>query len=731
MSPKNRFWWFFAVSISIIFIFFTILSIFFWRQLSPQEKVYLITLLKNNFAFIFIAIFLMLTGFVFALDGIFHSYIIPVIRLSEEVSVMQSVNPSHRIKIDGSKDVMRLVKVINEGADTIEALRKSVSEKIRTARSQAEEEKNLLASFMAELPQGVLICNTDGRIIFYNKRSRIFLEESPEGADPADAPGRFIGLGRSIFGVMDKNLIIHALDELTAKIRKKEPVPVAHFVMMGGGARLLRAEAIPILNPEAALPILKSSAPFAGYILILYDITRDIENERRVQFLLQSLLMRFRGSVAGIRSAIEAIIEYPEIDADQLDHFRRIIHSEALNLGDTLERTTETYNSEIESHWPLVCMPVADLLDTVGQKAKEKLGIKLTVKNTAKTSHQVRVDSYSAIMALLFLLNRLKEQTGAAEFDCTYDRSNLFLHIDLSWKGQGIRIETLRQWESQPLMIESEGTALTLKEVLSHHDAQVWCYACREPKELPRLRLFLPITVEGEVGPEGAGGISLSIESRPEYYDFDLFNQPGQNPELDNIPLTELTYTVFDTETTGLDPKTDEIISIGAVRIVNCRLLYKENFDQLVDPKRPLPYESIQFHGIREEMLSGQPPIEKALPQFHAFASDTILLGHNAAFDMRMLQMKEAGTGIRFINPVLDTLLLSAVLHPSQEAHKIEAIAERLGIRVVGRHTALGDAITTGEIFLKLLPLLKQAGLHTLGDARVASQKTYYARMKY
>jgi DNA polymerase-3 subunit epsilon len=80
---------------------------------------------------------------------------------------------------------------------------------------------------------------------------------------------------------------------------------------------------------------------------------------------------------------------------------------------------------------------------------------------------------------------------------------------------------------------------------------------------------------------------------------------------------------------------------------------------------------------------------------------------------------------------VLDTMLLSAVLHPAQRKHDIESIAERLGITIMGRHTALGDAIATGEVFLKLIPLLAEMGIRTLKQAREASRKTYYARLKY
>jgi DNA polymerase-3 subunit epsilon len=130
-------------------------------------------------------------------------------------------------------------------------------------------------------------------------------------------------------------------------------------------------------------------------------------------------------------------------------------------------------------------------------------------------------------------------------------------------------------------------------------------------------------------------------------------------------------------------------------------------------------------------MLIGQPDIGKVLPAFHRFAADTVLVAHNAAFDMRFLQLKEPITGLRFDQPVLDTLLLSAVLHPQQSSHGLEAIAARFGVPILGRHTALGDARVTAEVFARMLPLLQAKGIATLDQALEASRQTGFARLSY
>lgn len=197
-------------------------------------------------------------------------------------------------------------------------------------------------------------------------------------------------------------------------------------------------------------------------------------------------------------------------------------------------------------------------------------------------------------------------------------------------------------------------------------------------------------------------------------------------------PLSELILTALDTETTGLDPGAgDEIIAVGAIRIVGGRLLSQEVFESLVATRRPVSLASQRIHGIDPSMLANQPDASEVLPRLARFCADSVLLGHNLAFDLRFLAMQGERVGARFAQPALDTLLLSQLLHGQDGAHDLEALAERLGVSVLGRHTALGDAILTAEVFLRMIPILEYRGFRTLQQLQDAAQQMPYARLRY
>ena len=720
MKRSNIFWLFAFASAAFTVLVIASLAFLFWQQLPDVERDLVARLSRENIGYIFSAAVFLLAGLGFGLDWLFRLYILPLNKLAEETRLIHSVNPSHRIHLEGSRDIVRLVNIINEAADQYEYLNNQLNTEIQRARAAADEEKNILAAVMAELPEGVLICNKDGQILLYNNRARRYLIGEIGSLESSDvSPGKFIGLGRSVFGVIDKHLIVHALDEISRKLKNEDADVASYFVTLGADDRLLRVEAAPLLDHRRQ---------FTGFILLFRDITRQMESGSRLNQLLRSLGRGTRASLASIRAAIEAVIEYPNMDGKQLEKFKEIIHGETINIGRIIDNATTRHFSSLRSYWPLTQMNTRDILTATAMKTAETLDLEIRTEE-AREDLWLKVDSYSIISALMFVQQQLTEKTGNRLFTYKMTKEGRFACFDIIWEGKAIRPDMLRTWEEQVITVGSQTLSSTLKEILEQHAAEIWSRAYKNSPQA-YLRLLFPVAESAESG--RTRQLTILPNSRPEFFDFDLFNQPDQRPELDHHLLSELAYTVFDTETTGLDPQGgDEIISIGAVRIVNSRILREECFDQLVDPRRSIPEESIRIHGILPDMVAGQPTIDKALPSFRRFSDDTILVAHNAAFDMRMLQLKENKSGVRFSNPVLDTMLLSAVVQPGQTDHDMEGIAARLGISIVGRHTALGDALVTAEIFLKLIPLLEKQGITTLGQARSASRKTYYARLKY
>ncbi len=714
----HKFWQAIALSFAAWLIICVGFAVWLKTQLSPEAISFLGGLFKEYFGpFLILTVLLLLVGIVF-LDSVLRKYIRPLRKISEQISLVNPTNPSHRFEIAGAAEIQQLCDRLNEGAAHYESLLNDIEGRVNIARAQSEEEKNILAAIMSELPEGVIVCNPDGQILLYNNRAKHLL--SSVGHDRHDKSVRFIGLGRSIFEIFDENLIRHTIDQIMDKLERADENVVSYFVSPGAENTLLRVEAVPVLDFRKH---------YSGLILILSDITQQLESQNYLNLTLKSFTRGIRASFAGIRSAIETILDYPDMDANRLETLKKIIHKESLNIGDILEGDPTLSSHPMFNQWPLVRVAVQDLFDILKARCRQSLNVRLHMEKLT-AEHYVNIDHSSFLLALLFVIQQIQAATGMSEITCRLTQLRRFVGLDLLWSGHPIKADVLKAWETQPLAFEKEGLSLSLREVIEHHNGEIGLYVSRSLEETSYVRFFLPVLYL--IKPEKSRSLTILPESRPEFYDFDMFLQAVQHPELENRKLAELTYTVFDLETTGLNPNEgDEIISIGAIRIVNGRLLQNERFDQLVDPRRSVPWTSVRIHGIHPEMLQGKPTIDTVLPMFHDFVKDTILVAHNAAFDMHFLQLKEEQTGVRFVNPVLDTLLLSAVVHPSHEDHNLEAIAKRMGVPILARHTAMGDAAATAEMFLKFLPLLSQQQILTLKEALAASQKTFYARQKF
>lgn len=170
----------------------------------------------------------------------------------------------------------------------------------------------------------------------------------------------------------------------------------------------------------------------------------------------------------------------------------------------------------------------------------------------------------------------------------------------------------------------------------------------------------------------------------------------------ENVILQPRRWVVVDLETTGLSvAKGDRIVEIGAVEVLGDQIVGE--YATLIDPERSIPYHAQRVHGISDLMVRGAPRFAEALPEFLAFCADAALISHNAPFDRGFLDFQAR---LLMDSPLphahLDTLRAARILLPGLGTHKLDALAQHLGIRLNNHHRALGDARATAEIWIKL-----------------------------
>lgn len=643
---------------------------------------------------------------------LFTSFVQPLRLIAEEARLIATSNPKHRVARQGARDLRPLIDGLNLLAERCQALGDDVLVRIREANALVEEEKNTLAALMAKLTQGVLVCNPEGRILLYNQRALVLLE----GPARATGGGDWIGLGRSIFGIVDENLINHALDIVRHQLaERKEQGLLVPFIVARPGGRLLSTHLVPILDAAEDL---------RGYILTLEDVTRRIGSESRRGTLLQALTEGQRSPIAGIRAAIETVLSFPDLDERSRIQFLEVVRDEVLKISQHLDGIEAEYADELKFRWPLEEMLGSDFLAMVERRLRDAHGVQLEVSAPVEPVW-LRVDSYALGQCFVFLVDQLQQWCRAANLRLTLEQRRSLAALQLEWDGAVLHMEALRTWALRNVATDASGSGHGLFEVVERHGGALWTDQLEDGR--PCLRVVLPAS-------EGGGAVEGAAGDDPGGHDFDfhLFERQARGTTVEGRPLAKLAYTVIDTETTGLDPSGgDEIIAVGAIRIVNGRILHREIFDSFVRPRRPISAASQEIHGITPEMLRGKPTIDQVLPRLARFVEDTVIIGHNVNFDMRFLEIQGAPLGVSFANPVLDTLILECELSPNQEDKSLEAIAARLGIGVTGRHTALGDALTAAEVFLALLPQLAARNVCTLDDARALCEKSAFAEIKY
>ncbi|WP_044893735.1 PolC-type DNA polymerase III [Bacillus alveayuensis] len=174
--------------------------------------------------------------------------------------------------------------------------------------------------------------------------------------------------------------------------------------------------------------------------------------------------------------------------------------------------------------------------------------------------------------------------------------------------------------------------------------------------------------------------------------------------------LADDTFVVFDVETTGLSAVYNTIIELAAVKVKNGEII--DRFTSFANPHHPLSITTIELTGITDDMLKDAPDVEEVLQKFYEWIGDSVLVAHNATFDIGFLNagFKKIGLG-KVTNPVIDTLELARFLYPELKNHRLNTLCKKFDIELTQHHRAIYDAEATGYLLIRMLKDAHEKGI--------------------
>lgn len=618
----------------------------------------------------------------------------PLYVLNQGVDIITGVNSAYEVALPRHHFLGNLPKAIEGLSTAFLKAKREMAEALAAGAGEMEDRRNQLETVLNSLKEGVIVCDERARILFYNSSTRRLFYDNEA-----------LGLGRSLYLLLTRDPIENAL----AILRQRK----LRFEEMNRDEKGVRfvcstlKEGILLSCHMHILPVTPQSS--WSFVFTCEDITYQADLLGRRENQLRQLVTKMRAPLANLGVSVDSLHFHPDLVAEDRAKFEHIIAQETHTLIRQFDTMANEIQDMVSSHYTDSDVFAGDIIACVAKKLKDQ-GMQLTMIGDPLW---VLADSLSLLLLLEYLALKIHEYCGAQALEIQTLLGDKRVYFDYYWQGPAVPQSELQQW-----LLPAIGPAgFTVADVLERHRSEIWS----NPHPLPGyaiLRLPIPSS------PNQWMTTRRVLPERPVYHDFILRDTAPDTTSLHDHPIDSLTFVVFDTETTGLDPlKGDEIVSLAGVKIFNGGIIVSEVFDKMVNPCRPIPNESVRFHGITDEIVKDKPEIGEVLRSFHAFAGDAVLVGHNAAFDMRFIKMKEEQAGVRFLNPVLDTLALSLYLHDHTPEHSLDAIAQRFGVQIRDRHTALGDSLITAEVFLRLLYLLMERGIRTLGKAIEVAQR--------
>jgi DNA polymerase-3 subunit epsilon len=638
-----------------------------------------------------LAFFLVLfTGFItFLAWRLADQFLRPILKIRQGAEIVAHINLAHRIELESGDELEDLAIGFNLMAKNLGMAYAELEERVQEATRTVQEERNRLATVLRTMVDGVVVANEAELTMLMNPRARMILDL-----------GYTSGIGTPLSRLFpDARLGFHLKRVRQRGEQGREMVEEVLFPLPDG--KLLKGSLSIVPGP---------GGEHAGFLLVFRDIGSSGDENRHLEETLREMPQLLRGPLAASRSLVETLLRHPDMAADKQTAFLGAVTEEINRLNERVTAIDDAANASHSSRWPSIPSNPAEL---VAEALLLLPGIPVEMEPHASPLPPVLVEPFSWVSSLCTVLQWLDEMRP----------NHVIITVKLevedgtvvtTFRSEGTFNNKQSELETREVTPAGELT-LPLGDVVRRNRGEIWT---KTSGDFMEVRLAL---LQATATPEGvnAGGL---FDETPEFYDFDLFlpRPVVERAEQLQANLSDLDYVVFDTETTGMRLSDgDKVVSLSAVRIRRGRILNAEIFHSLVNPGRSIPQESIKFHHIEDYMVADAPSISQVYPQFVEFIGDAVLVAHNAAFDWKCLEMAAAEARIPLIdNPILDTLILSYGIHEGTEGHGLDALAERMGVTIEGRHTSLGDARATAQIFLGLISLLPGRGVRTLAEAK-------------
>ena len=632
----------------------------------------------------------------------------PLTALARDALMLAQAPQERELHIPALHALDRMPAGIAELQRRLVAARADTRSEVEAATRRVDEQRTRLEAILLDLTEGVIVCNLDHRILLYNQAAARILDLRET-----------LGLGRPLFGLLTSEPILHILEQMLPPLDSPSaPKATARDAVTGHESRrfVCATHDLGTLLEARMSVILEANGTASGYVLTFADVSARIESLATRDHILREVMVEWRRPLANLTAASEMLEDADTLSASERGAFQDIVGKEVAALNARFRDLSRAYEQLAAGPWPMADIHSLDLFRAMRKHLATGSAIEITLVGVPTWLH---ADSHSLMLTLAALIHRVQSASGQTKFDVEATRRSNRVYVEISWDGAPLAAATLESWLDEPL----PGTIAnrTIRQIVERHGSELWSESIADGRTLIRLPLRAP------VHPPTEALIRARLVPRPEFYDFDLFETA--HAELTETPLPRMSYVVFDCETTGLKPSLgDELVSVGAIRVVNGRILTGESFERLINPGRPIPDTARRIHGISDDMVRDKPPAQIVLPQFKSFVGDAVLVAYNAAFDMKFLELKETATGVRFDNAVLDALLLAIYLFPDAPDHSLSGMARELGIDIAGRHTALGDAMMTAAVWVRLLDLLVVRGVGTFGDAVRISSRMMHER---